>query len=84
MCVCVVEGCGSGVFDHETPAMGRGYWKLQRGVLLFFLKIIPHSLAVWIKKTKDEKGFGGKSLIRLKRIPTLSHTTGPEGCYSLL
>ena len=37
------------------------------------LKIITRPLDVWIKKTRDERGFGGKSLI-LERIPTLSHT----------
>ena len=26
-------------------------------------KIITHPLDVWIKKTRDERGFGGKSLI---------------------
>ena len=36
-------------------------------------KIITRPLDVWIKKTRDERGFGGKSLI-LERIPTLSHT----------
>ena len=37
------------------------------------LEIITRPLDVWIKKTRDERGFGGKSLI-LERIPTLSHT----------
>ena len=33
------------------------------------VEIITHPLDVWINKTRDERGFGGKSLI-LERIPT--------------
>ena len=43
-------------------------------------KIITRPLDVWIKKTRDERGFGGKSLI-LERIPTLSHTKGMKGGF---
>ena len=44
--------------------------------VLFFrskIKLLRVHSTFGIKKTRDERGFGGKSLI-LERIPTLSHT----------
>ena len=40
----------------------------------FKKNIITRPLDVWIKKTREERGFGGGKSLILERIPTLSHS----------